>query len=591
MARTTRPDSVFRISIHKNGGHSYAATHPYTVDQNGKRKYSVVHWGTVTDELRFIPGKRFLQAPAEIRSQLIFPEGWDLSAIETPAAGNALPFFEGDDKKAFGDIWLLEQIVGKAALREDLAAAFGQAADDLLTLAYYPFLTGMSFQRFGRWQAGTKVPSDRPLEAMVGESLASVSRASFHRFMELRRARFDSDNLCAVDSVFKQSFGTLVSDRRWGQKTERIHFQSTVQAVAYSLDRHIPVVCTSFPEAVSDARGIGIFRSELDKAGLKGITVVTDRGFDSLQGLEPYFSQGPMVMCVDVKQEAVMERIEAFGRFRSHPAGMRYDTASRRWYKQYALDPQGLRLNLFFNPERRVAELAQIEAGISSQLDALKEITEYGITITDRKKLRHDFFFFKTVYDKEKQTVASFSPDKKRIIKARAASGFYANITSGLDVGPLEAVSMYSLKYDQEKFLRQFLSLMEFPKTPPVTQGLSLGLQVLQYIGLLLNTYLRHTFRPGSTTAPATSSRPAKTFASVPGAQPAIPVSSGTFSSFSQPVKTLASTPGAQPLPYRSFMEILDDFHTIPCADAGNGTCRPDPLTEAQQHALTTLGL
>ena len=544
MARTSRPDSVYRVSIHRNGGHAYAATHPYSIDCNGKRKYSVLHWGTVTEDLRFIPGKRFLQAPEDIRRSLIFPEGWDLSAIEGSArrsAAHALPFNEGDAGKAFGDIWLLERIGEKFALREDLAEAFGPLADDLLTLAYFPFLTGMSFQRFGRWQEATKVPSDKPLGDMVAQSLAAVSRASLHKFMDLRKERYANERLCAVDSVIRHSMGSLVSDRRWGQKTERIHFHSTVQAVAYSLDSHIPVACSSFPAAVSDVRGIGIFRSELEKTGHGGIAVVTDRGYDSLQGLEPFYGKGPLVMCVDVKQPAVMERIEAFGRFRAHPAGMRYHAESRRWYRQYQLDGHGLRLNLFFNPERRAAELAQIDAGIASQLEALKEIKEYGVTISDRRKLRQDFFFFNTIYDREKQTVTDFSPDKNRIVKSRAASGFYANITSGLDIGPLEAVSIYSLKYDQEKFLRQFLSLMEFPGNSPVTHNLGIGLQVLQYIGLLLNTWLRYSL--------------------------------------------------GKALPYRSIMEILDDFHTVPCIDAGNGTCAPGPFSEAQQQVISTLGI
>ena len=544
MARKSQPDSIYRVSIHRNGGHTYAATHPYTIDKEGKRKYRVAHWGTVTDDLRFIPGKRFLQAPEEVRRSLIFPEGWDLSAIEGCAStnvGHALPFREGDAGKAFGDIWLLERIGEKFALREDLEEAFGPLADDLLTLAYFPFLTGMSFQRFGRWQEATKVPSERPLEDMVVQSLAAVSRSSVHKFMDLRKERYAKERLCAVDSVIRHSMGSLVSDRRWGQKTERIHFHTTVQAVAYSLDSHIPVACSSFPEAVSDARVLEIFWSELEKTGLGGITVVTDRGYDSLQGLEPYYGKGPLVMCVDVKQPAVMERIEAFGRFRSHPAGMHYHAESRRWYRQYQLDGQGLRLNLFFNPERRAAELAQIDSGIASQFDALKEIKDYGVTISDRKKLRQDFFFFNTVYDRERQTVVDFSPDKNRIVISKAASGFYANITSGLDIGPLEAVSIYSLKYDQEKFLRQFLSLMEFPGNIPMTHSLVYGLLVLQYIGLLLNTWLRHSL--------------------------------------------------GKAIPYHSIMEILDDFHTVPCTNSGNGTCAPGPVSEAQQQVLSTLGI
>jgi len=553
MARTTRPDSIYRVSLHRNAGHAYAATHPYTAGADGRRRYSVCHWGTVTEDFRFIPGKRWLEAPEEVRARLVFPEGWDLSAAEaaagagapgSPALPRPLPFTAADAGKSFGDVWLLECIVGRYGVREDLCEVLGDAdaADDLLTLAYYPFLTGTSFLRFSRWQTSTKVPSARPLETMLSESLATVSRKAFHHFMDLRRKRHEGERLCAVDSVTRQPFGDAVSDRRWGQKTERIHFRSTVEAVAYSLDTHVPVLYTSFPEAVSDARGMGVFRAELAKAGLAGITVVTDRGFDSLQGLERYFPDGPMVMCVDVKQPAVLERIRAFGRFREHPAGMRYDPATRRWYRQYDLD--GLRLNLFFNPERRAAELAQIDAELASQQAALHEIADYGITIEDPRALRRDHYFFKATYSPETRTVTSFSPDKSRILSTRAASGFYANVTSGLDISPLEAVSIYGLKYDQEKFLRQFRSLMDFPSRPDQFERMRFGIRLLQYIGLLLNTWLRHALYSG----------------------------------------TLSGT-----LPFRSITEALDALNAVTCVDAGDGTCAPAPLTPAQQQIVSIL--
>ena len=548
MARTSRPESIYKVSVHRNGGHNYAATHPFTVGDDGRRHYRILHWGTVTEDLRFIPGKRFLEAPDEIKERLVFPEEWDVSDIKGSSrmhhvAIRTFPFLDGDGDRSFGDIWLLERIVGRFGLREDLAEAFGNAADDLLTLAYYPFLTGMSFLRFARWQATTKVPSMKPLVAMVSDSLTPVNKVSFRKFMDLRRSRYSSGNLCAVDSVIRHSSGDSVSDRKWGQKAERIHFQSTVEAVAYSLDDHVPVIYSSYPEVVADARGIGIFRTGLGKIGLSGITVITDRGYESLQGLERFYQDGPMVMCVDVKQPAVMERIEAFGRFRSNPAGMRYDAASRRWYRQYPLAP-GLRLNLFFNPERRAAELAQIDAEITSQQEALKEIADYGIAITDRKTLRRDYYFFNAIYDAGSQTVRSFAPDKSRILNTRAASGFYANITSRLDIGPLEAVSIYGLKYDQERFLRQFRSLLDFPQGPS-TGGLSFGVQVLQYIGLLLNTWLRHALQSG-----------------VP-----------------------------EDIPCHSVMELLDEMHSVPCADAGDGTCIPAPLYDTHLRILSALNL
>ena len=590
MARTSKPDSIYRVSLHRNAGHTYAATHPYTLDAEGKRRYSVQHWGTVTEDFRFIPGKRYLEASEEERRRLIFPEGWDLSAAEAagaPGAGASggsqapsrpLPYTTADAGKAFGDVWLLERIVGRFGVRQDLCDALGDAtrADDLLTLAYYPFLTGTSFLRFTRWQANTKTPSERSLDTMVSESLASVSRTAFHRFMDLRLRRHDGERLAAVDSVVRLSSGDAVSDRKWGQKTERIHFQSTVEAVAYSLDSNVPVVYSSFPEAVTDTRGMSVFRAELTKAGLEGITVVTDRGYDSLQGLEQFFPDGPMVMCVDVKQPAVLERIRAFGRFREHPAGMRYDAASRRWYRQYPLpDRESLRLNLFFNPERRAAELAQIDAEIASQQTALREIADYGITIPDPRALRRDHYFFKTTYNPDSQTITSFSLDKSRILSTRAASGFYANVTSGLDISPLEAVSIYGLKYDQEKFLRQFRSLLDFPQRPPLSGNLRFGLQLLQYIGLLLNTRLRHTLTHPSPDRPERSASEHPDRHSQP-----LPLHSRL---------DRESPQNREPLPFRTVTEALDELHNVPCHDAGDGTCAPAPLTPLQQSILAIL--
>lgn len=564
MARTTRPDSIYRVSLHRNGGHQYAATHPYVTGPEGKRRYSVMHWGIVTEDLRFIPGKRYLEAGAEERAKLIFPEEWDLSAAAGPSVPKGFPFrfVEGDAGKAFGDVWLLESIVGRFGVREDLAEALGDTctADDLLTLTYFPLLTGTSFVRFARWQSSSKVPSGRSLGEMLSKSLASVDSAKLRRFMDLRLERFASDRLCAVDSVSRFSFGSTMPDRRWGQKAERIHYRSAVEAVAYSLDADVPVVYTSFPEAVTDARGIGIFREELKKVGMEGITVVTDRGYDSLQGLERYYGDGPMVMCLDVKQPLVMEIIQGFGEFRGHPAGMRYDAASRRWYRQFRLDGPGassssdpaasgpdLRLNLFFNPGRREAELAQIDSEILSQQSALQEIVDYGITIDDRRSLRYDYYFFNVAYDAENKLVTSFSPARGTILNTRAACGFYANATVGLDVGPLEAVGIYGLKYDQEKFLRQFRSLLDF-RLGPSGAGLSgiplHGIQLMMYIGLLLHTHITHSLR------------------------------------------SRTSRPSDAAIPFRTVTELLDELHSVTCVPAPDGSCALSPLTPLQQRLI-----
>ena len=83
--RTGRPakaSTIYKVSIHNNGGRRYASTQPYTVDENGKKHYTHKHWGIVDDDMRFHPNSTYFYASLEERRRLIFPSDWDLSEIK-----------------------------------------------------------------------------------------------------------------------------------------------------------------------------------------------------------------------------------------------------------------------------------------------------------------------------------------------------------------------------------------------------------------------------------------------------------------------------------------------------------------------------
>ena len=51
--RTGRPakaSTIYKVSIHNNGGRRYASTQPYTGDESGKKRHAHKHWGAVNDE-------------------------------------------------------------------------------------------------------------------------------------------------------------------------------------------------------------------------------------------------------------------------------------------------------------------------------------------------------------------------------------------------------------------------------------------------------------------------------------------------------------------------------------------------------------
>lgn len=147
MSKKTDPNSQYRISIHKDKGYSYASTQPAFSDpKTGEKKYHRVHWGTVRDGNKFIPGKTYLFASLEERKKLIFPNGWDLteadklSGLQSPANSSR----EGqDENRLYGDIWLLMQIAEVTGVHADLMKTFScnqEMVDAVLTLAIIFYL-------------------------------------------------------------------------------------------------------------------------------------------------------------------------------------------------------------------------------------------------------------------------------------------------------------------------------------------------------------------------------------------------------------------------------------------------------------------
>lgn len=82
MGRKSNPTSMYRVSIHRTNGYSYASTQPARFDEKlGKNVHCHIHWGVIDENLKFYPGKNYFYADIEERSKLIFPKNWDLSEL------------------------------------------------------------------------------------------------------------------------------------------------------------------------------------------------------------------------------------------------------------------------------------------------------------------------------------------------------------------------------------------------------------------------------------------------------------------------------------------------------------------------------
>ena len=512
MARPTKADSIYRIALHKNGGYMYATTHPYTLTDDGKRKYSCLHWGTVTDGLKFIPGKQYLYASLEERAKLIFPEGWDLSEIDKLQSNRkqGRPAYEGTDVNRFyGDVWLLEQVADKVGLRTDLMATFYENAEivnDVLTLAYYSFITGNSYSRVARWQNLEKTPSSRELTPMTITRLTqSISEAERMNLFKYRADRLGKDELCAVDSTTRSAYGNSLTDIRYGKNKERIPLPQTSEVVVYSLDSHMPVYYRTFPGNIPDSRSVETILTDINHAGFPRVILVTDRGYESVQNLEKYILRGqPMIMCIKMRQKMVLDKIAEFGAIEGKPGDMLFDTESKLYYKQYDLDydvrgngdtvhkADRMKLDLFFDPFRRASDQTDLEVAVEMQRRSLQAILDAGGSVDDDESIKRNYNWYDVVYDGKDRKLLSFSLDEKKIANAKKTSGFFGYITLGLDYTALQALDAYGLRDEQEKYFSQMKSQMGFDRQRNWSEEGKTGRLLILFVGLIISSYVRH---------------------------------------------------------------------------------------------------
>ena len=514
--RPPRNDGKFRVSIHNNNGYRYASSQPFVLDpETGRRIYRRVHWGVVDENLRFIPGKTFIYASQEEREQLEFPPEWDLSEIQKLSGqrGPGRPAYDGDDvNRLYGDIWLLEQVAKATGIREDLEKVFEgnkEMADDILTLAIFPYLTQYTYNRVARWQRIVKSPSKRELTpADITRLTQKITEHHRMGLLRLRTAQLAKDEVCAVDSTSRSAYGQSLADIRWGRNKDSLPLAQTVEVVVYTLSSHMPVYYRTFPGNIPDSRSLQTILTDLQLAGFEDIILVTDRGYESLRNLESYIAKGQaMVMCTKVQQKHVMEKILAFGEFNTRPDGMEIDRDTRLYHKQYdiAHDVEGnsgstrksdrLRLNIYFDSLRRSEELVNLEIEMLSQREALDEMISAKAVLDDDTALKKAYCYYEINYDPATRIIRSYKENDKKIAKAKRLSGFFAIMTHKLDITAMETFRTYRLRDEQEKYFQQMKSQMVCDKQRNWSEEGKTGRLFILFVGLILSSYIRHVWK------------------------------------------------------------------------------------------------
>ena len=513
MARPIDPNAPYRISIHNINGYRYASTQPaYRDPESGEKKHKRIHWGTVDDSNKFIPGSKYIFAPIEERSKLIFPEGWDMSELEKLSGGRkpGRPVIESqDENRLYGDIWLMEQIAEVTGIREDLTRVFDgnkELVNAILTLAYFPMSGRGTYDHLAAWMRITKTPYEGDLSSPSITTLTqSITERNRMDLFRCRAKRLENNELCAVDSTSRSAWGSSLPDTHYGKSKDKLPLPQTMEVVVYTLSQHIPVYYRTLPGNTPDSRSLAIILADLKNAGFKDVVMITDRGYESIRNLEMYIDKGqPMIMGTKTGQKHVRDKIDKFGTFDHHPEEMELDQTERIYFKQYALEYQiegkcdnvkqadRLRLNLYFDPVRRSQELIDLDIILRDQKSALQEVLRDGIPLDDDATIKRIYRFYDLVYDEKTRVLKSFKLNEEKVKRARRESGFFANTTHGVDFDPMTAQSHYKLRDEQEKYFYEFKDVYHADMQDCWTEGSRTGRDFICFVGLMIYSWVKH---------------------------------------------------------------------------------------------------
>lgn len=511
MARRVDPESQYRVSIHKYNGYRYASTQPGTVNPNtGKRDYRRIHWGTVDENNKFYPGKKYIFTSIEERSKLIFPDNWDLSELDK-LSGNrkpGRPMIESqDENRLYGDIWFLEQVAEKTGIRSDLMKVFDgnrEKVDAILTLAYFLFSGKGSYNQLASWQRVARMPYTNELTSSTITRLTqSITEQNRMDLLRLRAKRLSTNELCAVDSTSRSAWGDSLADIQYGRNKEHLPLPQTLEVVVYTLNSHMPVYYRSFPGNIPDSRSLETILQDLKHAGFKDVILITDRGYESIRNLEIYIDRGQrMIMGTKTGQKHVLSKIAEFGNYNHHPEEMEIDPEKRIYYKQYDLEYQiegrrdnvkksdRLKLNLYFDPVRRSNEIIDIDVAVRAQGNALEEIRREGLKLDDDATIRRVYKYYKLDYDQNTRQLNSYTLDTKKVEKHKSKAGFFANTTHKLDINPVTANEHYMLRDEQEKYFAMMKGIMGADRQKNSSEAGKAGRNFVLFIAQILGCYI-----------------------------------------------------------------------------------------------------
>lgn len=486
----------------------------FTVGEDWKKRYTYKHWGTLEDGDRFHPGTNYFYASVAERDRLIFPVAWDMSEVtelSSTRRRGRVSYQDEDVDRQYGATWLLDKVAEATGVKDDLLKVLGgnhEMVNDVLTLAYFPFIENLPYNQLSQWQKEVKAPSEHELNSVsITRLTQSITERHRMDLFRCRARRVGRDELCAVDSTSMSTYGFNLVDIRWGKNKERLPLRQTLEVVVYSLTSHMPIYYKELPGNMPDCRTVGLIMRELEHAGFKNLVLITDRGYESMKNLELYIAKGQKVITsVKVTGSDVMAKIKAIDMSHGFPQGMTIAPKDNLYYAQYDMEysvkgngdnvikADKYRLNLYYNPLKRGEKICDIQHSASEQSAELDIIIQTKEPVADREDTARRFNLLDITFNAD-GTIKSYGVNQKKLDTMLLTAGFFASKTIGVDFDPLQAMDNYGMRDEQEKCFALQKGPLGHDRLRTWSEGGKRGRMLIYFVGHILASYVRSVWQ------------------------------------------------------------------------------------------------
>lgn len=457
---------------------------PYWNAEKKRGEHKRTYIGRVVDG-KLVPNKRYLL---------------QLQLEKQQAAAKPGPVPATECKRLFyGATYLFDQITKKTGIAPDLEACFGDAASQILAIAYYLVLEeGQPMYRFQKWSLSHWQPHDGELSSQrISEFFRDVYENQKMEYFRRQAMRCAEREYMAFDTTSISSYSETIRQVKYGKNKEGDDLPQINLALLYGEKSLMPVYYRKLAGNIPDVKTVKNLLKDIDFLELEKLSLVMDRGFYSTTNINDLMKHHhKFLIALRTSLKLVSSHLEQdrdeFVTRTNYDSGTHlYVRSYTDWWDYSEEKPRSgeiltgkrrIYIHIYFNDQRCTDERNRF----NHLLDKCEAELRIGKHVPEHENLYRKYFFIHETPVRGK----TISYNEDAIRKAEKDYGFFALMSNGIK-DPIVALRTYRLRDMVEKSFNNLKDRLSMRRMSVSSEEGFEGKLFVQFVALEIMSYIK----------------------------------------------------------------------------------------------------